>query len=227
MTVKNIYLLLFLLIANKRLFSQNNQGRVNYQMIEVDTINNKINIQDSIYSNFVFKPNKTKWEMGLLNRAIITKTILNQEDFYLIMDEAGNKTATHGEMPNQNSFNQLLNYQDTSLLVTKTPFTKNIAGRLCKKIILKFKLPNSSSIAVWYDETIDCKSIIPGAGLNGKPIKGLILEYEMQSPVGKMIVTATSVNFENITNSQFNPNLNGYQITELNREDGRNCNGHH
>ncbi len=224
--MKKIRYIVFLLSFSILLKAQLNQGVVNYKVINIDTINNLIVPQDSIYSKFVFKPNKTKWEMGYLNSNEITKTIVNNEDYYVIMVHLDEKTALHGETKNGNSINKLLNYVDTSLIVTKTNITKTIAGRTCKKMYLKFhhSLP---PMVIWYDEFINCNSIIPGAGNNGKNIKGLILEYEIQNSIGKSIITAYSVNFGNVSNTNFNPNLSGFQITELEREDGGQCNGHH
>lgn len=221
--IKCIYLLCSLTFVLK---GQLNQGVVNYKIVNIDTINNVIIQQDSMYSKFVFKPNKTKWEMGYANSTEITKTIVSDNDYYVIMIHSGEKTALHGEVKNGNPVNKLLNYVDTSLFVTKTNITKIIAGRTCKKMYLRFN-QSLPPMVLWYDEYINCNSIIPGAGPDGKNIKGLILEYEIQNPIGKSVITASSINFGNVSNSEFNPNLTGFQITESEREDGGGCNGHH
>lgn len=225
--MKKIKFLILLLCGSFVAISQPNQGIVNYKTISIDTINNVITVQDSVYTKFVFKPNKIKWETGFVNRPIGLKTILNQQDFYVIIDDNDSKTASHGEMENQNVYDQLLNYKDTSLSIICTNIIKSIAGRNCKKLILKFKISDSPTLVLWYDDTINCESIIPGAGVNGKSIKGLILEYEIPNVIGKIIVTADTVSFGNVSNTLFNPNLSGYTITEIERENGAKCSGNH
>lgn len=224
--MKKIIYIIFLCGFSFMLKAQLNQGTVNYKIVNIDTINNLIVPQDSMYSKFVFKPNKTKWEMGYFNGTEIIKTIVNDDDYYVIETHLEEKIALHGEMKNGNNINKLLNYVDTALIITKTNITKTIAGRTCKKMYLKFN-QSLPPMVIWYDEYVNCNSIIPGVGNNGKNIKGLILEYEIQNPTGKSIITANSLNFSNVSNNQFNPNLAGFQITELQREDGGQCDGHH
>jgi hypothetical protein len=223
--MRQINLIIILLVFFVTTKAQQNQGTVKYKTVMIDTINNIITPQDSMYMEFAFKPNKTLWETGLVNKPEVSKTILNNEDFYSLEIHQEEKTAYHGTFDNGTSFNDLLNYKDTSLHITKTTTTKVIAGRLCKKMVLKFNVPDAPNMVLWYDDAVNCSSIIPGVGMNGKSVKGLILEYEMPSPFGKNIITASSVTFGNVDNHLFIPNLSGYEITEMNPSG--TCNGHH
>lgn len=223
--MRQINLIIILLVFFVTIKAQQNQGMVKYKTVMIDTINNIIAVQDSMYMQFAFKPNKTLWETGFVGRPDITKTILNNSDFYLIETHQDENTAYHGTLDNSTSFNELLNYKDTSLQITKTTITKTIAGRTCKKMILKLNIPDAPNMVLWYDDNINCNSIVPGVGANGKSIKGLILEYEIPSPFGKNIISANSVTFGNVDNHLFMPNLAGYEITEMNTSG--TCNGHH
>lgn len=195
--------------------SQQNEGLVNYKTIIIDTINNVITPQDSMYMQFAFKSDKTMWTNGLVDKPESMTTILNGINFYMITVSGEEKSAYHGTFEAGSSFDELLNYKDTSLYILTTSVTKIISGRVCKKMILRFNI-DAPNMVLWYDDTINCKSIIPGVGVNGRSIKGLILEYEMPSPNGKNIITADSISFSSVDDSIFTPNLVGYEITEMN-----------
>jgi len=208
------FILLTSIIGFLKLSAQETSGIVHYKTVIIDTLQNTIIPQDSIYTQFSFKPNKAKWETGFLNHVMNIKTIQNELDFYSMFNDPNSKKALHGRMPDTNSYDELLNYQDTALLVIKSEATKNVAGYLCKKITLKFS-EDDPGMTLWYDETITCNSLIPNAGINNQHIRGLVLEYEIPNASGKSIITADLVVFEDIPEIEFNPNLEGYEVTEI------------
>ncbi len=212
--ISALVLFTFVLILTSATAQNRSMGVISYKIASIDTVVNKIIIQDSAYSKFSFKPYKTKWETGLVNRKSFTETIQNEKDYYILISEFGSKTAYHGKTPDKESFKELLNYADTSLRVIKTDLKKTIAGRLCKKIILNFG-KDMPPMALWYDDTIKCNSLIPGAGVKGQNIMGLVLEYEVPQKNGKNIITAEKISFENVEDSVFSPQLKGYTVTEL------------
>jgi len=218
--MKKIKLSFLFVALTSFLLGQSNQGTVYFKTVMIDTIGNTISQQDSVYTRYFFKPNKSLFETGFVNRPYFQKTIVKEYDYYSIICNYDNKIAYHGEMGGCLNLTSLLNYQDTSLRITKTIITKTIAGRICKKLYLRFNVFGVPTFVLWYDETITCSSIIPGVGVAGESIKGLIMEYEIKSPTGKYIITADSISFATLSDSLFTPNLTGFQVTELNNEWG-------
>ena len=216
--MKKIKLSFLFVLLTSIVLGQSNQGTVNFKTVIIDTIANTITQQDSVYTRYFFKPNKSLFETGFVNRPNFQKTIVKENDIYSIICNYDDKKAYHSEMKGGLNLTTLLNYKDTSIRITKTTITKTIAGRTCKKLYLRFNMVGAPTFVLWYDETINCSSIIPGAGVAGKSVKGLIMEYEIKSPTGKYIITADSISFSTVPNSLFTPNLAGYQITELNDE---------
>jgi hypothetical protein len=194
---------------------QTNRGTVTYKVLLIDTVSNTITQNDSLYFRFIYKPNKCLQEQGFANHQQYLKTIINEKNVYSIVNEHDIKEAYHMLLPNNNIFNKLLNYKDTSLAITKTTLTKTIAGRVCKKMSLHFNDPQTPRVTLWYDSSIDCNSLIPGVGVNGKSIKGLVLEYEIQQPKGKCIITANTLSFASVSDALFVPNLTGFVVTEI------------
>ena len=196
-------------------FGQTNRGTVTYKVLLIDTVSNAITQNDSLYFRFIYKPNKSLQEQGFANHQQYIKTIINEKNVYSIVNEHDIKEAYHMLLPNNSGFNKLLNYKDTSLIITNTTLTKTIAGRVCKKMSLKFNNAQTPRVTLWYDASIDCNSLIPGVGVNGKSIKGLVLEYEIQQPKGKCIITANTLSFASVSDALFIPNLTGFVVTEL------------
>lgn len=208
---------------------QTNRGTVTYKVLLIDTVSNTITQNDSLYFRFIYKPNKCLQEQGFANHQQYLKTIINEKNVYSIVNEHDIKEAYHLLLPEDDGFNELLRYKDTSLIITNTTLTKTIAGRVCKKMSLQFNNAQTPRVTIWYDATIHCNSLIPGVGVNGKSIKGLVLEYEIQQPKGKCIITANTLSFASVSDALFIPDLTGFVVTELpvinnddNEEDGNN-----
>ena len=145
-------------------FGQTNRGTVTYKVLLIDTVSNTITQNDSLYFRFIYKPNKCLQEQGFANHQQYLKTIINEKNVYSIVNEHDIKEAYHMLLPNNSGFNKLLNYKDTSLIITNTTLTKTIAGRVCKKMSLKFNNAQTPRVTLWYDASIDCNSLIPGVG---------------------------------------------------------------
>lgn len=210
--------------------AQTNRGTLNYKVLNIDTISNTITQNDSMYFRFIFKPKKCLQEQGFTNQKQYLKTIINDKNLYSIVKENNVQEAYHILFPEDNVLDELLNYKDTSLIITKTNITKTIAGRICKKMSLKFSNLQASGLTLWYDASVNCNSLIPGAGVNGRSIKGLVLEYEIQQPRGKCIITANTLSFASVSDALFIPNLTGFVVTEIpvnNNNDDNNENENH
>ena len=208
------FILLTSVIGYLKLSAQETSGIVNYKTVIIDTLKDTIISQDSMYTRFSFKPNKTKWEAGFLNHVMEIMTIQNGLDFYSMFSDMNSKKALQSRIPDTNSYDELLKYQDKALIVIKSEATKNVAGYLCKKVTVKFS-EEDPGMTLWYDETVPCNSLIPNTGINNQHIRGLVLEYEIPNASGKSIITADRVMFEDVPDIEFNPNLEGYEVTKI------------
>lgn len=95
--------------------------------------------------------------------------------------------------------------------ITYIDSTKEIAGYTCKKALIKVngKDGATDTATFWYTEKIPVINVGLAADVF-KGLKGMPLEYEMNTPVMKLKLSAVKVSTGDIPDSTFNLSTEGY-----------------
>lgn len=136
------------------------------------------------------KPGMSRIEQNGLGKIVFLMK-KKQNEFYMLMDMMGEKTAYKGTMDD---------LKDTTAervpVVKETEETKVIAGYTCKKAIVTY--PNEDPSDVWYTDSI------PGGMTRDMSfIKGFPMEYTKKQRGMSILMTVTSLKKEKLSGKLF------------------------
>jgi len=211
--------LIILLFTFGKFSAQVNSGLVQYEVLNIDTVNGVIlNYTDStnyIYS-YSFSEGYSRTDFGFPYR--IQTTIINSEGYFELENTSTQRNYFFSPSIPNISIDSLLNQLDSSeIAVVIAQEYKSIMGYECQKAIYTNKIGvQQSSYFVWYTNQIKGNTIIPKAGISTLNLNGLILEYEYPDTIGKTIIRAKTIDLSPVNSILFFPDLSGYTLLNQN-----------
>lgn len=120
-----------------------------------------------------------------------------------ISDKEGNVTILMNMMGQKIAIKESIDKEKDATskpIITYVDETKKIAGYTCKKAELKFA-DTDEVMVVYYTEDISTLATNPQIGVNG--LKGFMMEYSINNQGIEMIISASTVTKEKISDAEF------------------------
>lgn len=209
-------LFIICVVLSKLTYSQNNEGSVDFDIINIDTTTNtSVSLTDSVKYIYSFKENNTSLRFGT---EYSNETVLVNDagSFFL---NTNSQQRTYSMTNLSISLDSLkYAYDTTGFKFILTSDYKIIAGYNCRKIIVNcFIEQNNENIfstqyLIWFTDEIKGSNYLPLFIGDYPCTNGLILEYQYPKENGYTLLTPKSVSIQPIPNAVFHPDFTEYTL---------------
>lgn len=201
--MKKLILFVLIVLSYQLSFAQNFEGEVIFK-ITYENLTPEMESQMAMAPsefNYQIKNQRSRMEMKTMMGATTTITDNTVKQSTVLMDMMGQKMKMTIDMDDAN---EIVEKTLNNIHIDYIDGTKEIAGYTCKKAIMEVKDDegeNSQQVVFYYTE--DIAPIDGMQGFKGVSLKGMPLEYSIDSQGVKVVFTATLIEKKSIDDSVF------------------------
>jgi len=192
--MKNLLSLIFILFSITNSFSQEFEGKINFNITYAANVDEQIKEAGPKEALMYFSSDRTRIEMQMgMGMKNVTISDLKEKQTIVLMDMMGQKIAMKSSIEDEKV--------DEKTKVEVTSQTKKIAGYSCKKAIITTPESEGGNVVVWFtNDLVVNKGYLKGAM---KKIDGTVLEYTVKQGPMEFTLSADKVERQKVDGKLF------------------------